>query len=86
MNKNRNIQILIVFFFDKNLQNVIRRKSLPQPPKSDVTWNEYINSSAGHPPCIGRSPVLKESVKLFKANVAMVREGASDFIARVQKR
>lgn len=47
-----------------------RRGSLPPPTKTNLSWNDYINSS--HPPHLGRSPNCKDSSKTFRATVAMV--------------
>ena len=51
---------------------VVRRKSLPKPPKSPVTWNEYINFEPDKTPCLGRKQICKENVKRFKATLGMV--------------
>jgi ankyrin repeat domain-containing protein 13 len=48
------------------------RPSLPSPPKTNITWNEYINSEEGKHPVLGRPIRCKESRKEFKAQLAMV--------------
>lgn len=49
-----------------------RRSSLTPPPQSIVTWDEYINAEAGKHPTLGRQQNCKESLKTFRANLAMV--------------
>uniref|UniRef100_A0A915K322 Ankyrin repeat domain-containing protein n=1 Tax=Romanomermis culicivorax TaxID=13658 RepID=A0A915K322_ROMCU len=58
----------------KQLKDVVKRKSLPPPPPCRTTWNEYILAPPGHPPCLGRPVVLKNSSKRFQATVAMSTE------------
>ena len=53
-------------------QTIQRRPSLAPPPPSTVTWDEYISSPAGQHPPLGRQPMCKETVKAFKATLAMV--------------
>ncbi len=48
------------------------RPSLPAPPKTNATWNDYINSEEGKHPVLGRPVRCKESKKEFKAQLAMV--------------
>ena len=52
--------------------NIQRRPSLTPPPPTTVTWEEYINSPPGQHPPLGRQPICKETVKAFKATLAMV--------------
>lgn len=49
---------------------IVRRKSLPKPPKPNLTWTEYI--SMEKQPCIGRKMICKENIKKFKATLGMV--------------
>ena len=51
-----------------------RKSSLTPPSEPDLSWQNYINSSAGEPPCLGREHLCKESRKTFKATVAMSEE------------
>ncbi|KAH3849090.1 hypothetical protein DPMN_091483 [Dreissena polymorpha] len=51
-----------------------RRLSLPPPEKPDATWEDYITAAVGHPPCLGRQPLSKESQKAFKATIAMSQD------------
>lgn len=51
-----------------------RRTSLPPPPASEVTWQEYKSALPGKPPCLGRLPLAKGSNKAFKATIAMSRD------------
>ncbi|XP_022250697.1 ankyrin repeat domain-containing protein 13C-like isoform X2 [Limulus polyphemus] len=51
-----------------------RRKSLTAPLTPQVTWEEYITATQGKPPHLGRQMVSKESVKNFKAILAMSEE------------
>lgn len=48
----------------------IRRGSLPPPPKSTLSWNDYISNS--HQPHLGRPHVCKDVSKTFRATLAMV--------------
>ncbi|KAH7935694.1 hypothetical protein HPB52_012602 [Rhipicephalus sanguineus] len=48
-----------------------RRKSLPPPPRRDVTFEQYISATPGNPPILGRQPVCKTTTKVFKATLAM---------------
>ena len=48
----------------------IRRSSLAPPPKVNISWNEYANSS--QQPHLGRALICKDMSKTFKATVAMV--------------
>jgi hypothetical protein len=59
---------------DQEIWNLQHRKSLPPPPKSDVTWEEYACSKAGAAPCLGRKQIAKSSARNFKAIVAMSAE------------
>ena len=53
-----------------------RRKSLPKPPPNRFTWNQYVNTESGRPPCIGREIVCKKNSKTLKSTlVAMVSNG-----------
>lgn len=56
------------------------RRSLPPPPRPEVTWEQYINSTKGMPPCLGRQWDLKVRTKNLKATVAMV--GAFPFLTQ----
>jgi len=47
----------------------VRRKSLPRPPATNLTWYDYINSDKQ--PCLGRKQVCKDNVKRFKATLGM---------------
>lgn len=49
----------------------IRRLSLSPPPKVNISWDEYVNSS--QQPHLGRPIQCKDMSKTFKATVAMVR-------------
>ena len=51
-----------------------RKSSLTPPSEPDSSWQDYINSSPGEPPCLGREHLCKESRKTFKATVAMSEE------------
>lgn len=53
-------------------QTIQRRQSLTPPPPTTVTWEEYISSPPGEHPSLGRQPICKETVKAFKATLAMV--------------
>ena len=48
------------------------RPSLPPPPKTNVTWSEYICAEEGCWPHLGRKVRCKETRKEFKAQLAMV--------------
>ncbi|KAL3994333.1 GPCR-chaperone family protein [Acanthocheilonema viteae] len=50
------------------------RKSLPPPRKVTTTWEEYINAAAGLAPSLGRTHVLKQNTKKFKALIAMAED------------
>lgn len=63
----------IIYFSFQRLQTLNRRKSLAPPQKPHVSWGEYISSTPGNYPCLGRPVIVKESTKTFKATVAMVR-------------
>lgn len=52
-------------------EDMPRKESLVPPPKSPVSWKEYIAAPVGEFPSLGRRPVCKESSKGFKATVAM---------------
>lgn len=47
------------------------RKSLPPPPKSNVTWQEYISAEPGKYAVLGRPIICKETSKAYRATVAM---------------
>ena len=50
-----------------------RRKSLQPPQKIKIiSWNDYINCSPGKHSPLGRDFIFKESVKAFRATLAMV--------------
>lgn len=49
-----------------------RRKSLPPPPKCQLSFEDYLNSNVQ--PVLARSPSCKETSKVFKATVAMSNE------------
>ena len=49
-----------------------RRKSLQPPSLPNVSFLEYIQASVGNPPCLGRPIKSKDSVRNFKATLAMV--------------
>ena len=51
-----------------------RKSSLTPPSEPDSSWQNYINSPPGEPPCLGREHLCKESRKTFKATVAMSEE------------
>ena len=53
-------------------QEIKHRPSLPPPPKTNVSWDDYINAKDGSCPLIGRKTQCKESKKEFKAQIAMV--------------
>ncbi|CAG2106886.1 unnamed protein product [Medioppia subpectinata] len=53
---------------------VQRRKSLTPPPPTTVTWDEYVNAPSGQHPPLGRQLICKETVKAFKATLAMSEE------------
>ncbi|XP_054158587.1 ankyrin repeat domain-containing protein 13C-like [Oppia nitens] len=53
---------------------VQRRRSLTPPPTTSVTWDEYIRAAPGQHRPLGRQPVCKESVKAFKATLAMSQD------------
>ncbi|KAG5337629.1 AN13C protein, partial [Acromyrmex heyeri] len=55
----------------KNGEPPVRRASLNPPPKSNITWDEYVVAPPGQCPLLGRNLVYKESSKSFKATVAM---------------
>ena len=48
------------------------RPNLPPPEKTNISWYEYVNSTEGNWPCLGRKHRSKESKKEFKAQLAMV--------------
>ncbi|XP_071486603.1 ankyrin repeat domain-containing protein 13C-B-like [Diadema setosum] len=49
-----------------------RRPSLPPPPESQMTWEEYVTAERGRAlTLLGRPRVSKEMRKMFKATVAM---------------
>lgn len=50
----------------------VRRPSLIPPPDPGIEWENYLNTTAGKPPCLGRHLISKESTKSFKATIAMV--------------
>lgn len=52
--------------------NIEHRPSLPPPPKTGVSWNEYITAEESRWPNLGRKVRIKESKKEFKAQLAMV--------------
>uniref|UniRef100_A0A915CYK9 Ankyrin repeat domain-containing protein 13C n=1 Tax=Ditylenchus dipsaci TaxID=166011 RepID=A0A915CYK9_9BILA len=56
-----------------DVDDMKNRKSLCPPPKSTVSWQEYITSTAKPPP-IGRPHVEKTNSKEFKAVVAMSQD------------
>lgn len=49
------------------------RPSLPRPPKTNVSWSEYITADEARWPTLGRKTRCKETRKEFKAQLAMVR-------------
>ena len=48
-----------------------RKNSLSPPIEPQISWQTYISSPPGEPPCLGREHICKESRKTFKATVAM---------------
>ena len=69
---------LLWFIFSINTRylgsETTRKSSLTPPSEPDLSWQSYINSSPGEPPCLGREHLCKESRKTFKATVAMSEE------------
>lgn len=59
---------------DDLMEDIEYRPSLPSPPPTHLSWDEYISSASSHPPCIGRKQKIKESRKEFKAQIAMSQE------------
>jgi len=57
-----------------SLPETSRRYSLHPPPKTDLTWDEYLLYDSERLPPIGRKMVLKEDRKSVKAHVAMSEE------------
>lgn len=53
---------------------VEHRESLPAPPPTNVTWEEYLNSEPGNFPVLGRKHKCKTSTTAFKASVAMSKQ------------
>jgi hypothetical protein len=51
-----------------------RKKTLEPPPNRGVLWTEYIQSTPGQHPTLGRTPKCKESSRGFKATVAMSQD------------
>lgn len=59
------------------------RESLPPPPPTNVTWEQYLQSAPGEHPVLGREHKCKVVKTAFKANVAMSQEfpiSVSEFI------
>ncbi|CAH3130057.1 unnamed protein product [Pocillopora meandrina] len=54
-----------------SLPETTRRSSLNPPPKTDMSWDEYLLYDTDRLPPIGRPMVLKEDKKTVKAHVAM---------------
>lgn len=53
----------------------MHRESLPPPPPTNVTWDEYMNADPpGNFPTLGREQVCKIVKRAFKASVAMSKE------------
>ena len=52
--------------------NIQHKPSLPPPPDSHVSWNDYMQAPPGEWPNIGRPIRIKESKKEFKAQLAVV--------------
>ena len=50
------------------------RPSLPPPPPTNVTWEQYIQAEPGDYPALGREPKLKIMKKPLKASVAMSKD------------
>jgi len=60
---------------DDSLLQPIRRPSLSPPAKArKITWKEYISSSPGQFPTLGRSVISKNSSKSFRATLAMSQD------------
>ncbi|XP_068728183.1 ankyrin repeat domain-containing protein 13C-B-like [Montipora capricornis] len=57
-----------------SLPETTRRSSLHPPPKSDLTWDEYLLYDSERLPRMGRKIVLKEDRKAVKCQVAMSEE------------
>lgn len=57
-----------------HLLQIKRRKSLPPPNNTTITWVEYINAPKGSPPTLARPLKSKESSRTFKATLAMSKE------------
>jgi len=53
-------------------QIIQRRKSLQPPSSRNISWDQYITSTSGQHPPLGRELICKETVKAFKATLAMV--------------
>ncbi|KAL4235952.1 Ankyrin repeat domain-containing protein 13C [Mactra antiquata] len=49
-----------------------RRRSITPPELPDTSWEEYISSE--QTPCIGRPQISKESIRAFKATIAMSKD------------
>ena len=63
--------INIVMFYLHSGSESTRKHSLSPPIEPQISWQTYINSPPGEPPCLGREHICKESRKTFKATVAM---------------
>lgn len=59
---------------EQNGEEFPRKESLPPPPPTNVTWDEYLNAEPGKHPVLGRHLICKESSKGFKPTVAMSEE------------
>ncbi|CAH3134873.1 unnamed protein product [Porites lobata] len=57
-----------------SLPETTRRNSLLPPPKTDLTWDEYLLYDSERLPHIGRPMKLKEDKKSVKCHVAMSEE------------
>lgn len=55
---------------DTSTGEPVRRRSLTPPPKTALTWSDYINCN--HPPTLGRTLMCKDVSKTFRATIAMV--------------
>ncbi|XP_074642886.1 ankyrin repeat domain-containing protein 13C-like [Tubulanus polymorphus] len=54
--------------------DIQRRPSLIAPMGCKLTWEQYLQAPAGHPPYLGRKPHLKHTSKHFKATLAMSQD------------
>jgi hypothetical protein len=65
--------ICIIHYTGQDEEGEVMCVSLPPPPPSNISWDQYINSPDEEPPQLGRKQDLKVEQKHYKASVCVTK-------------